>query len=367
MPKPLRISPIALDSTNRMVLKVAVDLINDDGIDCVLLPDNSPEGQLLVIDADNEAGRQILTESSDEQVKLVLSQQRPQGKNLIWQEPPVRVIDMKEQLALICQPMQIAAATHKDSEPAPVKATPESGAKRQKNEMPTLQASAVESPVVKSPVIKKGPASGAASEKKTEQKTPGQNLFLTLFTAKQEKTCYQITFDGQRLLVGGHNGTVAVKNDQDSKTILTIPAEQLRIQQIDAVAFAEDAQELHISALDNLLWQAGVDHSGGRLLKGHNVEQAVRLKAWPNFTRNGFRQSHFKLAAIMARQPISLTDLRKQSGVLQRDIVSFYNAAYAVGLIDRTATTPDSAAQNPRPRTRRKGLIGMLARKLGFR
>ncbi|HHH48777.1 MAG TPA: hypothetical protein ENK51_07820 [Gammaproteobacteria bacterium] len=124
---------------------------------------------------------------------------------------------------------------------------------------------------------------------------------------------------------------------------------------------------MNISTLDSLLWQAGVEHSGGHLLDGHDMAQPVRLKAWPNFTRNGFRQSHFKLAAIMARQPISLKELRKEAGVARDEVVSFYNAAYAVGLIDRSVGAADAGQLNSKPRTRRKGLLGMLARKLGFR
>ncbi len=356
MPKPLRISPIALDPTNRKVLKVAVDLINDDGIASLLLPDNSPHGHLLVIDADNDIGRQVLEESRDGQVKLVLSEKRLEGKNLIWQEPPVRVTDMQELLTRICLRMKATFATQKamdtpadNHKSAAVPASTESG----KTE--STQTTAVPS------------ANTATPEDIQEPATPSKSLFHILLCARQQKACYQIRFDTTWLLIGGHNGTVASKNEADAKTIMMAPFKKLYIEQIDIVAFAKNAQEMNISTLDRLLWQAGVDFSDGRLLEGHDMAQPVRLKAWPNFTRNGFRQSHFKLAAIMARQPISLKELRKEAGVARDEVVSFYNAAYAVGLIDRTATASDPGLQNGKPRTRRKSLLGMLARKLGFR
>ncbi len=360
MPKPLRISPIALDPTNRKVLKVAVDLINDDGIASLLLPDNSPHGHLLVIDADNNIGRQVLKESRDGQVKLVLSEKRLEGKNLIWQEPPVRVTDMQELLTRICLRMKATFATQKamntpanTNESAVVPLSKETG----KTEGTQTTETTATAP----------PANATPLEDTPKPAAPSRSLFHILLSARQQKTCYQIRFDTIWLLIGGHNGSVASKHEADARTIMMAPFKKLYIEQIDIVAFAKNAQEMSISTLDSLLWQAGVDFSDGRLLEGHDMAQPVRLKAWPNFTRNGFRQSHFKLAAIMARQPISLKELRKEAGVARDEVVSFYNAAYAVGLIDRTATASDPGLQNGKPRTRRKSLLGMLARKLGFR
>jgi len=360
VPKPLRISPIALDPTNRKVLEVAVNLINDDGIASLLLPDNSPHGHLLVIDADNDIGRQVLEESRDGQVKLVLSEKRQEGKNLIWQEPPVRVTDMQELLTRICLRMKATFATQEAiSEPSDNSKSAAAPTSTENGETESTQATEAATATP--------PASTAAIEETQEPAVPSKSLFHILLSARQQKACYQIRFDNTWLLIGGHNGTVASKDEADARIIMTAPFKKLYIEQIDIVAFAKNAQEMNIATLDSLLWQAGVDYSDGRLLEGHDMAQPVRLKAWPNFTRNGFRQSHFKLAAIMARQPISLKELRKEAGVARNEVVSFYNAAYAVGLIDRTATASDSGLQNGKPRTRRKGLLSMLARKLGFR
>ena len=359
MPKPLRISPIALDSTNRKVLKVAVGLINDEGIASLLLPDNSPHGHLLVIDADNPTGQQALQEASEGQVKLVLSEERLEGKNLIWQQPPVRVTDMQELLTRICLRMKASFASQEAStqamEEQAANAAGENDSESTANGSDTPPASVPDEHVSEAPARREAPQGG-----------PSRTLFLTLLKAKQEQACYRIGLDRHRLLVGGHNGTVASRTDEDVKSIMEAPFKQLQVEQTDIIAFAKEAQDMNISPLDGLLWQTGVEYSDGQLLAGHDMRQPIRLKAWPNFTRNGFRQSHFKLAAIMARQPISLKELRQQAGVPQGEIVSFYNAAYAVGLIDRSATA-GSDPQASRPRTRRKGLLGMLARKLGFR
>jgi len=336
VPKPLRISPIALDTTNRKVLKVAVGLINDDGIASLLLPDDSPHGHLLVIDADTELGQQVLEESRDGQVKLVLSEKRRQGTNVIWQEPPVRVTDMQELLTRICLRMKATFATEEAMHEAADTAESAQPAPTNTQSPETTSDQAVETAA-------STPAEPAETEDTKEPAAPSKNLFHILLNARQQKTCYQIRFNDTWLLVGGHNGTVASKHEPDAKTVMSAPFKKLYIEQIDIVAFAKNAQEMNISTLDSLLWQAGVDHSDGRL------------------------QSHFKLAAIMARQPISLKELRKEAGVARDEVVSFYNAAYAVGLIDRNVNASDADQPNSKPRTRRKGLLGMLARKLGFR
>ncbi|HHH48656.1 MAG TPA: hypothetical protein ENK51_07205, partial [Gammaproteobacteria bacterium] len=74
---------------------------------------------------------------------------------------------------------------------------------------------------------------------------------------------------------------MASKNEPDAKIVLSAPFKKLYIEQTDIVAFAKNAQEMNISTLDSLLWQAGVEHSGGHLLDGHDMAQPVRLKAWP--------------------------------------------------------------------------------------
>lgn|GEM_PF-2633284 len=353
MSKPLRISPIALNETNQKVLKVAVGLINDEGINARLLPEGNPLGHVLVIDGDSEAGRQALAEAREGQVKLVMSETRCEGKNVIWHETPVRVADMHELLSRICLRIIATLASQAASEEA------REAARAEEDKAQPVADTDAESPPP-SPTSDETPTLGDG------QKV--SKLFHLLLEAKIQQTCYRISQGEHLLLVGGYNDSFAA-DEGSIAALLDTPAERLTVEQIDIVAFAKEAQNLNIQALNALLWQAGVDHSDGRLLAGHDSNHAVRLRAWPNFTRNGFRQSHFRLAAIMARQPISLKALRKEADVSQSEVNDFYNACYAVGLIERR--TDDAAGETVQERRKRaprsSGLLGKLARKLGFR
>ncbi len=385
MPKPLRISPIALNPTNRKVLKVAVNLINGESTSCQLQLEDDVLADLLVIDGDSEAGQQILTEAHDEQVKLVISQQRQQGNNIIWQEAPVRVSDMRDLLSRIYRRMQTAMpapefeqrptpkAAQQDHQPpadeevfivdktAADTSTAEKIAAGSNIPAPPEAANATIVNTAET-VAPESPAGSLHAEEAVN--TPrAVSLFHILLNARQQKICRRITAGDYCIFVGGHDGTILTKGVQHTQAVLTAPAQHLQIEQIDIINFAERVQGLHISPLNNLIWQAGVDHCDGQLLTGHDMNRPVRLNAWPNFTRNGFRQSHFKLATIMARQPISLNALREESGVTENEIISFFNAAYAVGLIDETNIKSATSTKGAKQQTQRKGLFRKLANK----
>lgn len=366
MSTPLRISPIALDVTNRKVLEVAINLINDESSDNQLLLEDDVRADLLVIDGDTPLGQDILSNADNAQIKLVISQQQQQGENIIWQQPPVRVTDMQDLLNRIYLRHQARhpASGPGQTNPAEITSpnaqvptlentvTPKSG------ESIAQQANETDAEITVSEMPAEEPHAKEISQQPTVV-----SLFHILLNARQQKICLQISAGENAIFIGGHEGTVAAKIPQHVQAILTSAAEELQLEQMDVVDFAERIQGLHITPLDNLLWQAGVEQCDGQLLAGLDMNQTVRLKAWPNFTRNGFRQSHFKLATIMAQQPISLNTLSEKSGVAENEIISFYNAAYAVGLIDQTNTALDKPMKNIQQPTQQKGLLRRLANK----
>jgi hypothetical protein len=324
VPPSLRISPLALNETDQKVLSVAASLLTADGMPCTLLEEGDPGGHLLIIDGDTEAGRRILAQTSDNQLKLLFASQAETGRNLVHLPRPIRVAELQDVLTRIH--LRLRALLASKGEPASKPNT--------------------------------APAAITANAK---------NLLHIFLEAKQSQCCYAIEGpDRSRVLIGGHNATVAANGAEAIGRILKQPLAQLEVEEIDIVEFAKRAQQMTLSALDTVVWQVGIACSKGELLAGHDLEQPVKLKAWPNFTRNGFHQLHFKLAAIMARQPISLLELKKISGIPLEEIVNFYNAAVAVGLIERD-TQPAArhrATRIPGPRQHR--LLGLLARKLGF-
>ena len=90
------------------------------------------------------------------------------------------------------------------------------------------------------------------------------------------------------------------------------------------------------------------------------------MRAWPNFTRNDFRAQHLKLAAVLARQATRLDQLSAMTQVPLYDIANFYNAAYAVDLIDTNIhQTPQNQPQKT-VTTQMKSLFNRIAQRLSF-
>jgi len=359
--KLLQISPLALSDVDRKVLGVAVNLLTEEGIFCSLLPKDIPHGHLLVINHDSDDGPKFLSQALDGQVKLLLTSENISGKNVICIERPIRVAELADVLTHICLRIKVRLASKKLS-PAPEKNAEE------KNTVKAKPAATVE-------VNEK-------EEVKTKEKAKEQpitplppkpvcnepNLFLQLLQAKQQKYAMAVHGPDETIvLIGGHNSSVAARSSESIQHILHTPTRNIFSEKIDVREFDELSKFLTLSALDNLLWLAGVEFSHGQLLPGHSMDHPVKLKAWPNFTRNGFRRSQFKLAASMASQSISLTALADSTGVPQEEVIDFYNAAFAVGLINREAETHHDTQKTKHTTSRKRGLMGMIARKLGLR
>ncbi len=358
MAKLLQISPLALNDVDRKVLGVAVNFLTEEGILCSLLPKDVPHGHLLVINHDSDDGQEFLSQALDGQVKLLLTSEPVKGKNIVCLERPIRVAELADVLTHICLRIKVRLASKKLS--------PDS-------EKKSAASKTKAKPAVKKKVKTKEKTKEKAKEKTATPPPPepadGEpNLFLQLLQAKQQKYALAVHGPDETIvLIGGHNSSVAARSSESIQHILQTPTRNIFSEKIEISEFEELSKFLTLSALDNLLWLAGVEFSHGQLLPGHSMDHPVKLKAWPNFTRNGFRRSQFKLAASMASQSISLTALADSTGVPQEEVIDFYNAAFAVGLISRDAEQDNGKQKTKRAASQKRGLIGMIARKLGLR
>jgi len=357
--KLLQISPLALNDIDRKVLEVAVNLLTDEGITCSLLPADVPNGHLLVINHDSEEGRKFLSEAQERQVKLLLTSEPIKGKNIVCVERPIRVAELADVLTRICLRIKVRMASMKlAGRTGDAESAPRSGSSTTKDSPPETAADTTANADAPPPA----PPSAAS-----DRDDDGPELFRKLLDAKLQQRALAVHGKNETLLlVGGHNNSVATKDQLSIQQLVQTPARDIFVENIETGEFDELSKMMTLSALDNLLWLAGVEFSHGRLLPGHDMEKPVKLKAWPNFTRNGFRHSQFKLAASMASKPVSLTELANNTGVPIEEVIDFYNAAYAVGLIDQQAA-PQAGKQKQKPvPSSRRGLIGMIARKLGL-
>ena len=289
---PVLISPLALSKVDYKVLQVAVNLLTEEGLPCNLLEYNNLGGHLAVIDTDTIAGKKMISQGREGQVQLVISSKPSISKGCTGLAKPVRVNALKDLLAKICSQLNQEITTSKNA------------------------------------IVKGNPPS--------TQDDANDSIFNSLYQAKQNDLCLCITWaQGHCIYVNGKTNSVA--SDLSSKAmdgLFSAAIESIEVKNISLDVYESASSNLNIMALDGVLWQAAVLCSRGRLLSGHTLDKPVKLKAWPNFTRQSFNPHFLRLAAVLARQAITLSQLKTETNIPLKDIVNFYNAVYAVGLIE---------------------------------
>lgn len=324
----LLISPHGLNTDEQSALTQVLERLALDGMQFQLQPDNVQQAHLVILDDETETGKNALLRARTGQVKLVFSSRNRSGKNLISIQKPINLTSLKDLLVRIFQKMYSQLAQE-----------------------PTAMTLATASVL--------GPQDIMQSD---------NNLFTVILDAKENQQLLRIEApDFPEIYINGNSKSFAtLMEHNDLRKIFTIPFEQLTITPIDEQDFNKHTNDMLIAAMYRLLWISGIYGSNGQLIAGHDTNRPVKLRAWPNFTRNDFMPQHLKLAAILARQPTTITELVGTTGLNQSDVVSFYNAAYVVDLIEFSENTADRIKEPspPTPNTKRQSILSKLAARL---
>jgi len=307
---------------------VVARLTTEDAMSCRLLAPEDRRGHLAVIDPDTAQGQTLLAGLRPGQVKLLLTGSLVQtGKNVISLQRPVQAASLYQLLRRICRQM-LEQLSLRSTAPPPVSE-------------PALEANR--------------PATAVAA--------PG--LLPLLSRARHKQQVLQIGWDDQELFVDGSQQVYATLAPADRlQALLRAPLEKITVAKLAAGGFPARLNST-ITALENLLWEAGLA-CDQELPQGFAPDCRLRLKAWPNFTRNGFHPEHIKIAALLAQRAVSYEELLHQPGLTASGICSFINACHAVELIINVATAeiPDKIHQPPTPE--RKGILNRIAQRLGI-
>jgi len=195
-------------------------------------------------------------------------------------------------------------------------------------------------------------------------KINSEHFFSLIYRAKREKKCLRVkSSDGPTIFVNGANKTIWQKNDThiDIEEILASAAEKLVVNTIHEITAEPEGQ---IVALDNLLWKAAIICSNGKILDGHVMDQPITLKAWPNFTRQSFDPMHLKMSALLAKESMSLNQLSSLCQIPIEQVINFYNAAFAVDLIERRNKPREDSELKRKSTPVLKDMLSRLAKKL---
>lgn len=324
MPTTFVIVPIGLDAQDRLVVNTVAKLLSHEGIAYQIQDGQPGKAHLFILDEDSSEGRQALKQSRPGQVKLVVSNKPASAKNTIGIPRPIdlgflKAVLKKLHATLLSQvPAQLSLDTAQQYQAA-------------------------------------GTLTGT--------------LFNILLDAGAKQEILHLRSEHlPDFFIDGHNHCLATTaTEAEISQLITTPVDTFSISRLNPESFAVHSNDMSIQSLYNLLWLVGIRCSDGRLLSGHKLDMRFRLRAWPNFTRHGFIASHFKLAALLARQAMTINQLAEQTQVPLNEVINFYNAAYAVELIEYQSESdeePDSAS----PRNLAKqGLLAKIARRLNLK
>lgn len=322
MSEALNIISVGLNAQDRLVLNTAAKLLSYDGIGYRIHDGQLANAHILILDNDNNEGKTALRQSRPGQIKLVISDKPGMAKNTIGLQRPVDLGALKTVLKRLYARLQ--------------------------EQLHSQQQQAAQAP------------------RNIEELK--DTLFNILLVTKQNKTVLRITADGlPDFFVDGHNQCLAsTATESDIGQLAQLPFTAIRITQMNKDGFAVHSNNLSIQSLHNLLWLTGIKCSHGRLVAGHDLDTPFRLRAWPNFTRNTFIAEHLKLAALLARQAMSLRQLAEHTGVALAEVINFYNAALAVDLIEFSAAAGGDIAARPQ-NLARQGLFSRIAQRLNLK
>lgn len=86
---------------------------------------------------------------------------------------------------------------------------------------------------------------------------------------------------------------------------------------------------------EDLLWNVAVWGARGRLPKGCDPYQPVRLRVWPDFAHCFSPPHALRIAALWVEKNASPIDIATELHIPQRYVFTFYTAAYFAGLLER--------------------------------
>lgn len=81
------------------------------------------------------------------------------------------------------------------------------------------------------------------------------------------------------------------------------------------------------------LWQISLWSARGRLMQQLNVNQRMRLKRWPNFTRLQITPYALQIAALWSRYDLSPLEVAQTLKIPQRYVFAFISASYAINIV----------------------------------
>jgi len=325
--KIMSISFVALSTTDSAVLNVASNLLEKNDIQACLLAEADRTGTIVVIDIDDEAGAQFFKDfdyAGNRQVLLLSSKGVYNQRHEILQKP-VRVQTLKDALIDIHT--------------------------RLYREIPAKNSFVM-------------PAEVSSNQDCDIENT----LFHHLLQIKKNQSIVQLFCPPHSpLFINAKENIIASAASKEVLQAITHDyTGNIKTTQLSEADFTVLARGQRLLSLDNIMWESALYGSQGQLIAGHDKQQVVTLRAWPNFPRLEFSTEHMRLAACMTGYSLSLAQVEQKMNLPWATIAGFYNALWATDLIIQgkadTAAPPEPVQKSEK----KTGLFSKLAQRLNL-
>jgi len=317
----INISTIALDTSESMVLRVSLGILESAGIRTTTLNKGDNSGNIIIVNMDNPEGQNFYQtfKARKNQTLLALSSESLNDTRNVVLRKPVRVQTLKDVLLDLCtEKSKTLFDSYKTQTKAP--------------------------------------------------SSPDKNLFFILLESRDEKKIRQI-FNPPfpAVYVNGFDNVIAFSGSKDSfRKMMQAQPNQLEIKSLAWADFNSLARGQIITPLADSLWTAAMFGSQGQIVQGHSPDAPILLKGWPNFSRVEFDSEHMRMTSILSKQMLSLKQLHSKTQIDYNKIVAFYNALWSADLIQISPDYKPVKTEVKKTVVKKVSLFSKIASRLRF-
>ncbi|MHB8116833.1 MAG: response regulator [Acidithiobacillus ferrivorans] len=311
---------------------------------------------VTIIDVDGAEGMAIVHRLHSEQPeqRILLTSVSPQADSVFpVLQKPVRMETLFPALESLL-----------NGGPAPGKPAGRSGATvmpiRPEVTIPALSAAAVPSSTAANPSAPKPITAPAATPRpapvlrpeEIRHFNPQAGLLGLLQMIRRDQSSVVIVDGQQRIILQLDpiaDQAILLADDEHLKSLAREEHPRLQMRAPNNTDVPAHASTRRLT-LQSLLWQMGAWTADGRLSQQLQINAPVQLKQWPNLTRLTMLPDALRLAAFLARSPVSPALTVKMLRVEPHDLFNFLAAADSLGLLRyNTAENPDNRIQPVMP------------------
>lgn len=204
-----------------------------------------------------------------------------------------------------------------------------------------------------------------------------QGLFSkAMHLAKQQQCCIHIQgFFGELLIHPAKNRLLSSVQEERLFTMATMPikAEHVKMLTVPPEELEQQIKTASVAFyhyyLEQFTWKLSLWTARGRIMADTPLDQAIVLSRWPNFTRLLIPPHAMQITALWIETACSLAETARLLEIPQRDVFTFYNAVYAIGLAYPDHQTKDhhKTLKLSAKHTEQRGLFRKILSHLGLK